>query len=70
LRTIQNNEVKVMEGARMAGKAADTEVASAGGQPSAGNRSVTLSGNRLESRELFVGTKEITIGHEGEVLRD
>lgn len=52
-----------MEGARMAGKAADADVASAG------NRSVTLSGNRLESRELFVGTKEITIGHEGEIYR-
>lgn len=33
------------------------------------SRSIGLAGNRLESRDLFVGTREITIGHEGEVYR-
>ena len=66
---IQNNRVTVMEGAAMAGKAGDTQVASAGDQPTAANRSVAIAGNRLDSRDLFVGTKEITIGHEGEVYR-
>jgi hemin uptake protein HemP len=33
------------------------------------SRSIALAGNRLESRDLFVGTREITIGHEGEVYR-
>ncbi|MBX3518447.1 MAG: hemin uptake protein HemP [Xanthobacteraceae bacterium] len=28
-----------------------------------------MTGNRIESRDLFVATKEITIGHEGEVYR-
>lgn len=32
-------------------------------------RTIHLNANRLESRELFVGTKEITIGHEGEIYR-
>lgn len=34
-----------------------------------GRRSIEMAGSRLESRDLFVGTKEITIGHEGEVYR-
>jgi hemin uptake protein HemP len=33
------------------------------------SRSVDVVNNRLESRDLFVGTREITIGHEGEVYR-
>lgn len=33
------------------------------------HRSIEIAGNRIESRDLFVGTKEITIGHEGEVYR-
>ncbi len=33
------------------------------------HRTIEISSNRLESRDLFVGTKEITIGHEGEVYR-
>ncbi len=32
-------------------------------------RSIEIAGNRIESRDLFVGTKEVTIGHEGEVYR-
>jgi hemin uptake protein HemP len=32
-------------------------------------RPVLLVGNRLESRELFVATREITIGHAGDVYR-
>lgn len=32
-------------------------------------RSIEITNNRIESRDLFVGTKEITIGHEGEVYR-
>jgi hemin uptake protein HemP len=32
-------------------------------------RSIEIAGNRIESRDLFVATKEITIGHEGEVYR-
>jgi hemin uptake protein HemP len=32
-------------------------------------RSIEIANNRLESRDLFVATKEITIGHEGEVYR-
>ncbi len=58
-----------MEGSAMAGKAGETRVASAGDQPADNNRNVSLVGNRLEIRDLFVGTKEITIGHEGEVYR-
>lgn len=32
-------------------------------------RAIEIAGNRIESRDLFVATKEITIGHEGEVYR-
>jgi hemin uptake protein HemP len=32
-------------------------------------RRVLLVGNRLESRELFIATREITIGHAGGVYR-
>jgi hemin uptake protein HemP len=34
-----------------------------------GVRTIEIAGNRIESRDLFVGTKEITIGHVGEVYR-
>lgn len=34
-----------------------------------GQRSVEVVNNRLESRDLFVSTREITIGHGGEVYR-
>lgn len=33
------------------------------------SRAIDVVNNRIESRDLFVGTKEITIGHEGEVYR-
>ena len=32
-------------------------------------RAIEIANNRIESRDLFVATKEITIGHEGEVYR-
>lgn len=39
-------------------------------EPRAANsRAIPMTGNRIESRDLFVATKEITIGHEGEVYR-
>ncbi|HRF09251.1 MAG TPA: hemin uptake protein HemP [Xanthobacteraceae bacterium] len=36
---------------------------------SASRRPIDIVNNRIESRDLFVGTKEITIGHEGEAYR-
>lgn len=33
------------------------------------SRSVEVVNNRIESRDLFVSTREITIGHGGEVYR-
>lgn len=33
------------------------------------SRAVDVVNNRIESRDLFVATREITIGHEGEVYR-
>ena len=39
-------------------------------RPSAGpSRMIAIVGNRLDSGELFVGTKEITIAHGAEVYR-
>jgi hemin uptake protein HemP len=32
-------------------------------------RKIDLVGDRLESRDLFVGTREITIGHSGDTYR-
>jgi hemin uptake protein HemP len=66
---IQNNKMKVTEGAAMREKASDSSAASTADPQPAASRNISLTGNRLESRELFVGTKEITIGHEGEVYR-
>jgi hemin uptake protein HemP len=45
--------------------------ASAGNSDAQGaiGRAIEITNNRIESRDLFVGTKEITIGHEGEVYR-
>lgn len=43
-----------------------------GTAPGAGNedsRAVPLVGHRLDSRDLFLGTREITIGHAGDVYR-
>lgn len=45
----------------------DTSPSSNSGSPS--RRSIDIVSNRIESRDLFVGTKEITIGHEGEAYR-
>ena len=33
------------------------------------SRAISMQNNRIESRDLFVATKEITIGHEGEAYR-
>jgi hemin uptake protein HemP len=35
----------------------------------AGGRRIPLVDNRIESRDLFVATREITIGHAGDVYR-
>ena len=48
-------------------RAADQE--SANPTARAGTRSIPLAGNRLESRDLFIATREITIHHGGEVYR-
>lgn len=32
-------------------------------------RDITLTDNRIESRDLFVGTREITIAHASEIYR-
>ena len=36
---------------------------------SAGERSISMIENRVDSRELFVETREITITHGGDVYR-
>jgi hemin uptake protein HemP len=58
-----------MKDAVTAKKSDDTSAARVEAAQTGGDRNVALTGNRLESRDLFVGTKEITIGHEGEVYR-
>jgi len=51
-------------------KAPDSNDAAKGETASSANsRSIGIANNRIESRDLFVATKEITIGHEGEVYR-
>lgn len=42
-----------------------------GGAPSVvgAKRQVGLAGNRLDSRDLFAGTREITIAHGDEIYR-
>lgn len=32
-------------------------------------RSIPVAANRMDSRDLFIGTREITIGHGGETYR-
>lgn len=39
------------------------------GAEEAQSRTLAVSGNRVDSRDLFVGTREITIGHGSEVYR-
>jgi hemin uptake protein HemP len=34
-----------------------------------GDRSIALSNNRFDSRDLFAGTREVTIAHAGAVYR-
>jgi hemin uptake protein HemP len=58
-----------MDRTSMPPKAEQTSTHSVSEQQSAAARTIEIAGNRLESRDLFVGTKEITIGHEGEVYR-
>jgi hemin uptake protein HemP len=51
-------------------KKADTTGVATQAEPAAPNgRAIDIVNNRIESRDLFVATKEITIGHEGEVYR-
>jgi hemin uptake protein HemP len=50
-------------------KKADAEVAHDAGASASNARTIGIANNRIESREIFVGTKEVTIGHEGEVYR-
>jgi hemin uptake protein HemP len=58
-----------MDSSAMPKKADSVEIASSAERASAGARTIEMTNNRLESRDLFVATKEITIGHEGEVYR-
>jgi hemin uptake protein HemP len=55
-------------GTALMNKKADTSGVASQAEPEP-SRSVAVVNNRLESRDLFVGTREITIGHEGEVYR-
>lgn len=51
-------------------KKADTkEIANQAEPDDSRARVIEIANNRIESRDLFVATKEITIGHEGEVYR-
>ena len=47
----------------------NTPPASAGKAASATRNVPVDANNRMESRDLFVGTREMTIGHEGETYR-
>ncbi|MBS4084920.1 MAG: hemin uptake protein HemP [Rhizobiales bacterium] len=50
-------------------EAETTEIANQSGTSASQLRKIDVVSNRIESRDLFVATKEITIGHEGEVYR-
>jgi len=56
-----------MDSSSMPKKAHTTEVTEQA--ESEVTRAIDIVNNRIESRDLFVATKEITIGHEGEVYR-
>ncbi len=58
-----------MDSSSMPKKADPTNVTSAEEVSASSSRTITIVNNRIESRDLFVATKEITIGHEGEVYR-
>ncbi len=53
----------------MAEKADTDQISRTAGTDSGGVRMIGVRNNRIESRDLFVTTREITIGHEGEVYR-
>ena len=58
-----------MDSSSMA-KKADPVAGAGNAEASASSaRAIEIVNNRIESRDLFVATKEITIGHEGEVYR-
>jgi hemin uptake protein HemP len=58
-----------MDSSSMPKKIDPVDVAGTAAPQSSNARSIEIVSNRLESRDLFVATKEITIGHEGEVYR-
>jgi len=58
-----------MDTVSMPKKAETTEVANQADAAASPVRKIDIVGNRIESRDLFVATKEITIGHQGEVYR-
>ncbi len=58
-----------MDTSSMPKKADTTGIAPQGEQDAPRGRAIEIVSNRIESRDLFVATKEITIGHEGEVYR-
>lgn len=58
-----------MDNSAMPKKADPVASANAAEPQGARSRTIQIVDNRLESRDLFVATKEITIGHEGEVYR-
>jgi hemin uptake protein HemP len=39
------------------------------GPPPAGPRTIAISGHKIDSRDLFVGTREIVISHGRDVYR-
>ena len=53
----------------MAEKADTDQNSRTAGANADGARTIGVRNNRIESRDLFVATREITIGHEGEVYR-
>lgn len=58
-----------MDTASMAEKADTDQISRTAGTDGGGVRTIGVRNNRIESRDLFVTTREITIGHEGEVYR-
>ena len=58
-----------MDSSSMPKNADTTGIANAVAVENPRSRAIEIANNRIESRDLFVATKEITIGHEGEVYR-
>jgi hemin uptake protein HemP len=58
-----------MDSSSMSKKADAIGIANNGEASASTPRAIQIANNRIESRDLFVATKEITIGHEGEVYR-